>query len=157
MSRATAADNVYIVLTLGILASPIRAEVIQLSDTQMDSITAGVFIVLQDPNILAFNPNTLVGLLNGQPIVLQSSDNGNTYHLVADGTIWTTKELYISTTQGYAAGFLSGPQGQSWDGGHTLPPDYVLTPNVIRGARLQIPERGLDLLQCGNCNRSKDY
>ena len=66
MSRETAAETVAVVLTLGILASPVRAEPVKLANTQMDNVTAGAFTVGSDPN-------TLVGYHNGVYYTLTST------------------------------------------------------------------------------------
>lgn len=128
MSRETAAETVAVVLTLGILASPVRAEPVKLTNQQMDNVTAGAFQVVG-------NLNTLVGFHNQQNITLQSMDNGA--HYTGGGTTWTTQVLYVSTTQGVAVGVLLNPQSQYWDGEFQLPPNYVMTPNQTRGVLIQ--------------------
>jgi hypothetical protein len=131
MSRKTACETVAVVLALSMVASSVRAEHIKLTDAQMDSVTAGAFTVGSDPNIL-------LGFHNAANVTLQSSDNGITY--VSGGVTWTTQVLYISTTQGYAVGVLSNPQGQFWDGGFTLPPNYLAPPlTQTRGVLVSAP------------------
>ena len=130
MSRKKIADAAAVVLTLGILASPVRAELVKLTDEQMDKVTAGAFTVGMDYNIL-------LGSHNGANILLQSTNNGITY---TDGDVtWTTQALYISTTEGFAVGVLSNPQGQYWDGGFQLPANYVMTITQTRGALILTP------------------
>ena len=124
MSRETAAETVAVVLTLGILASPVRAELLELTDTQLDNVTAGAFTVV------ANNPLQLTGYYNAAPVTLQSTDNG--LHYTGPGNVtWTTQVLYISTTQGFAVGVLYNPQYQYWDGGYQLPPTYVTPPFTL--------------------------
>jgi hypothetical protein len=132
MSRETAAETVAVVLTLGILASPVRAEPVKLTNPQMDNVTAGAF------SVVGGNLNTLVGFHNGANISLLSTNNGASYMDTA-GTTWTTQVLYISPTQGVAVGVLTNPQGQYWDGEFQLPPNYLMTPTQTRGALIPTP------------------
>jgi hypothetical protein len=118
MSRKTVVEAGAIILTLGILASPAGAEPVKLADAQMDNIYAGAF------GLSAFSSTNAVmtGLLGTADVTLTSTNNGMTYTSSTDDTIttddivWTTQALYISTTQGFAVGVLSNPQGQYWDG-----------------------------------------
>jgi hypothetical protein len=133
MFNRTAAEAAVVVLTVGILASPVRAELVKLTDEQMDKVTAGAFTVGTDPNIL-------IGFHNGAYIVLESTDNGITY--TAGKVTWTTQVLYISTTppgQGYAVGVLSSQTGEHWDGEFQLPPNYVMTITQTRGVLISSP------------------
>jgi hypothetical protein len=126
MSRETAVKRL-LFLTLGILASPVQAGPIKLTNVQMDNVTAGAFIVWMDPNTLIYNPHILIGFNGQNPITLQSSDNGFTY-VSSDGITWNNPLLLVSTRLGYAEGVLVGPQGQQWDGGYPFP---HLTPALV--------------------------
>lgn len=125
MSRKTVTEAGVVVLTLGILASPARAQPIKLVDAQMDNVTAGAFTITTDPLTGVI---TLGGNHNGAPVALTSMDGGKTFTSTTGP--WTTQVLYISTTQRFAVGILSNGN-QYWDGESQLPPTYVLKPDRV--------------------------
>jgi hypothetical protein len=115
MSHKTAAKAAAVVLALAVLTSAARAEAAELTDAQMDQITAGAFLVVG-------------GLPPGGLGSLQDSSNNlyirqtvPTQYLV--GTVlWEGNITYFPGNPPYAVGTLIGPAGTApRDGGFTVP------------------------------------
>jgi hypothetical protein len=104
--KANAAVTV-VGLALAVLASATQAETVELTDVQMDQITAGAFAI-------AASTNNLVDINNNfyifNPVTSTFTDTQN--------IVWTPAPMYWYHANGLAMGLLVGPQGQLWDGGY---------------------------------------
>lgn len=106
MFRRTTVEVTAVGLALTVLASVARAETTELTDAQMDQITAGAFqVVTGSFNLVDSRQITYTF----RPATLDFTD-GN--------AVWTPVAVYWYSTA--AIGVLTNAAGQTWDGGLTV-------------------------------------
>jgi hypothetical protein len=109
MFRRTTVEVTAIGLALTVLASVVRAETTELTDAQMDQITAGAFQVAAGTfNLVDSRQSTYTF----RPATLDFTD-GN--------AVWTPVAVYWYPNS-TAIGVLTNAAGQTWDGGLTIKP-----------------------------------
>jgi hypothetical protein len=133
MIRKTTAKAVGIALTGVVSVAP--AEATELTDAQMDQITAGAFqVAVGSLNLLdcggtpacSFPQNTYTF----RPATSDFTDNS--------GAVWTPKVIYWFPNS-LAFGVLTNAAGQTWDGGLTVtsgPISATPTMAIVNGVRV---------------------
>ena len=108
MFRRTTVEVTAVGLALTVLASVARAETTELTDAQMDQITAGAFqVVTGSFNLVDSRQITYTF----RPATLDFTD-GN--------AVWTPVAVYWYPNSTAAIGVLTNAAGQTWDGGLTV-------------------------------------
>ena len=109
-----------VILMFALLASAAQAEVVELTDVQMDQVTAGAFGV----QVGTFNLYDI----RGYTYTFQS---GN-YFIDNQGVVWAPRAIYYFSDN-IALGVLTNAAGQVWDGGYNaltgpaVPINYLYT------------------------------
>ena len=120
MSHKTEAAGV--VLALAVLTSAARAETVELTDAQMDQITAGAFEVVNGAN-LRDSSGTLYSAQSPQPTTQYKITEAGMRPATEVGTVWTGNIMLFLNRPGvppYGVGTLTGPGGPR-DGGFAAP------------------------------------
>jgi hypothetical protein len=107
MLRKTIVGVTAVGLALTVLASGALAETTELTNAQMDQITAGAFQVVQT----TFNLVASQDMYTFRPATLDFTDNS--------GAVWTPVAVYWYPNN-IAFGVLTNAAGQTWDGGFTV-------------------------------------
>jgi hypothetical protein len=108
MFRKTTAEVTAVGLALTVLASVAQAETTELTDAQMDQITAGAFQVVTG----TFN---LVDSLQKTYTFREATSD----FIDNSGIVWTPRAVYWYPNN-LAFGVLTNADGQTWDGGFTV-------------------------------------
>jgi hypothetical protein len=109
MFRMTTVKVTAVGLALTALASVARAETIELTDAQMEQITAGAFQVVPGTFNLVDNRQITYTF---RPATLDFTDNS--------AAVWTPVAVYWYPSGSIAYGVLTNAAGQTWDGGFTV-------------------------------------
>jgi hypothetical protein len=117
MSRRTTAELTASAFALAVLVSTPPVQAAELTDAELDQITAGAFIA--DPS------NNIIVDIN-QHSYTRISDTAPYNYIDELGNTWTPAVLYYDGNT--AIGVLIGPNGQIWDGGFTTVIADVPTP-----------------------------
>jgi hypothetical protein len=119
MFRRTTAEVTAVGLALTVLASAVQAEAAELTDAQMDQITAGAFqVVAGTLNLLDSRQITYTF----RPVTSDFTDNS--------GGVWTTRAVYWYANN-IAFGVLTNASGQSWDGGFSATTGPLMSPTNV--------------------------
>ena len=105
MFRKITAETTAVSLTFALLASAAQAEVVELTDVQMEQITAGAFGVAPGTSNLYD--------IRGYTYTYQSGNN----FIDNQGVVWTARAIYYFSDNS-ALGVLINAAGQVWDGGY---------------------------------------
>jgi hypothetical protein len=134
MFRKTTVEVTTLSLALTVLASVAQAETTELTDAQMDQITAGAFQVvpgtfnlLDSPGCVsgACSPSGSQNMYTFRPATSDFIDNRD--------VVWTPVAVYwYAAPNNLAFGVLTNAGGQAWDGG------YTVTTGPISGTPTQI-------------------
>jgi hypothetical protein len=112
MFRKTTSGVAAVGLALAVLASEAQAEGVELTDGQMDQITAGAFAAIG-------NTYDMVDVNN---IIYKSAAPGSTIYIDSGNVSWQATVLYYFPNNVVFGVLINPLTGQIWDGGFSFSP-----------------------------------